>query len=86
MIRDAQVVGMDYDRYGPLSIRLPEALAAGDARTTLVGVGVPPDSGGAAASLELSYRADHGFNGTAVTRVAMVVVPFGEVCRMAEIG
>lgn len=79
---DANVVGLDYDEFGPASIALPQQVAAGESRVVLVGVEIRADVGGEADALRITFRSADRAHGTAETSIAMQVVSEGTVCDM----
>lgn len=77
--QDAHVVGLDYDRYGPEAILLPQSLSGGSDYLTLVGVRAAPGSSGSADAIVLSFRGSDG-DGTTQPLIRMEVVPADEAC------
>jgi len=80
---DAYIVGFDYDRFGPSAVALPHQMAGGETAVTLVGVRVAPGASGSADGVTLSFRGNGG-GGAVETRIAMQVVPAGEVCGSTD--
>lgn len=81
--QDAHLVGLDYDRYRPQAVVLPQSLSGASDYVTLVGVRVPPGSSGSADAIALSFRASDG-DGTTQTLIRMEVVPTDAACRLPD--
>lgn len=78
---NANIVGGDYDRFGPSAIALPQSMANAETYLTLIGVRVEPGASGSADAMALSSRGGDGV-GCVETRIAMQVVPAGQACQM----
>lgn len=78
--QDAHLVGLDYDRYGPEALVLPQEMSGATDYVTLVGVRAEPGSSGSADAIALTFRASDG-DGTAQTLIRMEVVPADGDCQ-----
>lgn len=80
---DAHIVGLEYDRYGPDAMALPQSIEEAEAYVTLIAVRVEPGASGSAEGVSLSFRGSDG-SGEVQTLVSMDVVPAGDACQMTD--